>query len=385
MLRNVAKLLDRVMRAYFPYRAVKNRPYFDEFIALPREERKWDVLTQIALSRTRRAFGEDHKHDPHVHACCMREARLASDVADFFTGGQVVFHIAAPLRDAFLTSDLGDAQASDLRFPFEVLYMHLGTDLDIPLNGGVAKLEGAFLHRRDGTNEVGMTLVGPLNEPPAHWGERGMESFTFFFSEEEAQRPLLQALSEKLDREARDPETVPELSLDEFPESEQASIREAWASQTEDRELNARNRATALEAAKLVANALLYLAQYPQDVEEAWQEGTPKGFTDKFERSDGKTRERVLSKARSSGFTRIRKVGKLFETAEAGEHEAGASPAPHLRRAHWRRQAYGPGFSLRKLMWIRAMRVLGGTVRERPYLMAEDQAMPKARGSASTA
>lgn len=385
MLRNVAKQRDKAMRAYFPYRAVKNRPYFDEFGGLPREERKWDVLTQIALFRTSAAFGEGRKHEPHVHACTLREAWLACDVADFFVGGQVVFHIAAPLRDAFLTSDLGDAQASDLRFPFEVLYMHLGTDLDLPLNGGVAKLEGAFLHRREGTDGVRLTLVGPLNEPPAHWGERGMESFTFFFTEEEARRPLLQVLSEKLEQEARDPETVPELSLDEFSESEREDIRKAWASQTEDRELIARNRTTALEAAKLVANALLYLAQYPQDVEEAWQAGTPKGFTDKFERSDGKTCERVLSKARSSGFTRIRKVGKLFENAEAQEHEPGASPAPHLRRAHWRRQAYGPGFSLRKLMWIRAMRVLGGTVRERPYLMAEDQATPEPRGSANSA
>jgi hypothetical protein len=44
--------------AYFPYRAHKNRPYIAEFLTLPDKERRWDVLTQMALFGTRRAFGD---------------------------------------------------------------------------------------------------------------------------------------------------------------------------------------------------------------------------------------------------------------------------------------------------------------------------------------
>jgi hypothetical protein len=121
---------------------------------------------------------------------------------------------------------------------------------------------------------------------------------------------------------------------------------------------------------KLVANALLYLSQYPEDMEEGWQDGSPRGFMEKYERQDEKARENTLSRARSSGFTRIRRVGRLFEREQ--DALGGESPSPHLRRVHCRRQAYGPKQTLRRLVWIRAARVLGGTHRERPYLMAQD-------------
>ena len=64
----------------------------------------------------------------------------------------------------------------------------------------------------------------------------------------------------------------------------------------------------------------------------------------------------------------------VFERAllvEASLEGNGDSPTPHLRRAHWRRQAFGSRLSQRKLIWIRAARVLGGAVRERPYLIAD--------------
>lgn len=110
-----------------------------------------------------------------------------------------------------------------------------------------------------------------------------------------------------------------------------------------------------------------------------YQDGFPAGFREKIERSQGKVLERNLSKARNSGFTLIKRVGGVFERAMQVEASAngggGDGPSPHMRRAHWRRQAFGPGLTRRMLMWIRAARVLGGTVRERPYLIAVDGAV----------
>jgi hypothetical protein len=354
---------------YYPYRALKVRPYFDEFMALPKEERRWDSLVQLALFRTLDSFGREHKGEPLPTACGMNESWLCDGIASFFDGGQVVFHIEPTLKDAFRLSELGDATAADLQFPFPMLYVHLGTDLGLKFNDGAALLEGVLLHRRR-EGEVLVTLVGALTETPAHWGLRGLESFTFHFSKEDLHRPLLEAARDHIERESRDPNDIPELAdLSQFDEKEQTEIRETWKSHDEERRLHAANIGVVMESLKLAANALLYVSQYPEDLVDDYQDGFPAGFREKIERSDGKTRERTLSKARSAGYTLIKRVGKVFERAESAE--TGESPSPHLRRAHWRRQAHGPRGSLRKLIWIRAVRVLGGTHRDRPYLIVD--------------
>jgi hypothetical protein len=175
----------------------------------------------------------------------------------------------------------------------------------------------------------------------------------------------------------RDPKDIKELNdWREFTPEQREDIERSWASSSRERALHMQNMTVTLRAMKLVSNALLYLSQYPEDSEPAWQEGTPRGYVEKYQRqtTDPKARAKTLSRAQHEGFTIIRKVGKLFEQEEArGE---GESPSPHLRRAHWRRQAYGPKLSLRKLMWIRAARVLGGHQRERPYLVADSEASP---------
>lgn len=368
---------------YFPYRAHKNRPYIAEFLSLPEKERNWNALVQITLARTRQSFGDretikaDPKLDQFVHSCCMHESWFSSALADFFSGGQVVFHIAPALKEAFRYSDLGDATARDLNFPYPDSYIHIGTDVGLVFNGGRTRLEGVFLSEKshkDGKS-VSMTLVGSLLKPPSHWGERGMETFTFHFGPDEMDLPLLDGAKKHLEIQGRDLSKDKQFSdLSEFGEEERASILKSWATQAEDRRLNLENIPVVLECVRMVANALLYVSQYPDDLEDDYQEGFPAGFREKIERSQGKTLARSLSKARNSGFTLIKRVGMVFERAllvEASLEGNGDSPTPHLRRAHWRRQAFGSRLSQRKLIWIRAARVLGGAVRERPYLIAD--------------
>jgi hypothetical protein len=133
--------------AYYPYRAVKDRPYFKDFEELPREKRSWERLVQSALFGTLSCFGPrgETRDDPVAHVCGMNEAKLSDMLAHFFMDGQAIFHIAKPLRDAFLNSDLGDATPGDLRLPFRTLYVHLGGGLDLPFNEGATVLEGALL------------------------------------------------------------------------------------------------------------------------------------------------------------------------------------------------------------------------------------------------
>ena len=291
----------------------------------------------------------------------------------YFDGGQVVFHIEPTLKDAFRTSDLGDATASDLRFPFDVLYVYLGTDLGLTFNAGSTRLEGVFMNRRAG-GELLMTLVGTLVAEPVHAGERGLESYTFYFGKDDMEVPILTAAAAHLSKAGQEPSLDEHEELEQFTEEDRKDILETWDFHAEERAMQTANIPTVLECVRLATNAMLYVSQYPEDMVDDYQNGFPAGFKEKYGRSDGKTRERTLSKARSAGFTLIKRVGQVFERAEAAEH--GDSPAPHLRRAHWRRQVHGPNGSLRKLVWIRAARVQGGAQRERPYLIVGGEVAP---------
>lgn len=368
---------------YFPYRALKNRPYIAEFQRLPEKDRGWDTMVQMALSRTRRSFGErevinaDKKLSQVVHACCMHESWLATALAGFFDGGQVVFHLSPVLKEAFRHSELGDATVSDLKFPFMNAYIHIGTDLGLVFNGGRTQLEGVLMSKnnhKDG-DSVSMTIVGTLLADPEHWGERGLETFSFHFSPKEMDLPILEGAKIHLEHQGLDPTEDDALSdLSQFDEEARKNILDSWSTQAEERRLHRENIPVVLECVRMVANALLYVSQYPDDMADDYQDGFPKGFREKIERSQGQAQARTLSKARNSGFTLIKRVGGTFERAMLAEASLdkgmGDSPSPHLRRAHWRRQAHGVGLTLRKLIWIRVARVLGGTVRERPYLIS---------------
>src|SRR5690606_34745152 len=47
-----------------------------------------------------------------------------------------------------------------------------------------------------------------------------------------------------------------------------------------------------------------------------------------------------------------RSTGETSEAREAAVAGTHRGPRPHVRRAHWRNQAYGPKHSQHKLLWI---------------------------------
>ena len=197
------------------------------------------------------------------------------------------------------------------------------------------------------------------------------------FESSVAGMPILDAAREHLAADKVDIDKV--LEGREIPEHLQGEV-EATKKEFEgvlelEREVRTDNTETVLECVRLIANSLLYIAAYPEDATPGFQDDFPNGFREKIERSEGKVRERTIAKARSAGYNLITRVGTVFERelAKAGEllsaGGANGAKSPHLRRAHWRRQVYGPRNSLRKMIWVRVTQVLGGADRERPYLI----------------
>lgn len=363
-----------MLPTYYPYRALKSRPYYDEAMEMAKKEQQVDLVS-LALERMSQVYGSD-SGSPLAVASQSNEGWFLSVAAGFHLRGKVVFQIEPTLKEAFRTSDLGDATLEDLSFPHNDFYLHLGEDVGLTFNQGATKLEGVFVSWNPESKGLTLTLAGNLVQEPKHWGERGLETFTMFFESGQAGMLLLDAAREHLKAERIDIDEV--LTTREVPERLKGQVDELKDEFKEalehEKDVRLSNTDTVLECVRLIANALLYIAAYPEDAVPGFQDDFPKGFREKIERSEGKVRERTIAKARSAGYNLITRVGTVFEDElkKEGGLSAGGNhggKAPHLRRAHWRRQVYGPRNSLRKMIWVRVTRILGGADRERPYLI----------------
>lgn len=111
-------------------------------------------------------------------------------------------------------------------------------------------------------------------------------------------------------------------------------------------ELGAEHVAEMVHLAKPLISVLLYLCA--DDAEFRPTRGV--------KRSPGRPRLRNgrMPPARAleiyeTGFSLGKALREALDAAESGTHRG---PRPHVRRAHWRNQAYGPKRSRHKLLWI---------------------------------
>jgi len=358
------------LTAFAPYRLWQDRPYFKDWVK--GGDHRLTSLLSCAMQPALQHFRDTGDPGNESNLAGLRAAELSTAVATFFACGQAVFYIEPKLASAFLDSDVSEVRFADVRTPFDCLYLHFGAHLGLTFNDGAATLEGVVIERR--TEELQIVLLGCLNERPGRpWQERYDESLQLIVSPALMERPMLRAIDEIVANQVRrahpEAEDIDKL-LGDLDDKEREDVLSHWAKQAPYYEAAGRSGSVLKQCATLVANALLYITAYKDDVKSDWQDGTPHVFRDKVDRATGKSRDRALSKARSAGFTPIHRVGRQFIQAEDDAQTTGSDrkgPSPHMRRSHWRNQPYGPQNALRRLTWIRTARVLGATVRGDPY------------------
>ena len=157
-------------------------------------------------------------------------------------------------------------------------------------------------------------------------------------------------------------------SLTQLPESIRA---QALSATDAFMAAHAANRETFSRCLQLIANALCYVSAFPDDSQVDWPVGTPEKLRQKADTAAPKEASRAASKLNAMGYRKVRHIGDEFSAA-AGQAGPGHVSA-HWRRGHWRRQAYGPKMSLRKLKWLRPTRVLGGAISEEPRVYSTEK------------
>lgn len=286
------------------------------------------------------------------HNFLSNEVAAVQCMAQLEMDGFPLYDIEPTLLEALAHSDVGDMCLEDLRAPNRAYYLHWGPQDGLKLHGKYP-VEGAFVFCHHEDWRVG--LVARTDHPWMLAPQRDV--FQLRFPAACRSLPFDQAVDLALQCDTQDLAATARQIQDAAPERLRliAEIRG---------ELEA-NTPVLKEALRLAGNCFAYLTAYPEDSRFDWAPDTPVSMQAKLQRG-GKERERTASKLNAMGFFQVHKVGLDFLQAAERAHQAqvssGRSVEPHWRRGHWRHQAYGEKLSLRKLIWMRPMRVLGGPV-----------------------
>lgn len=282
------------------------------------------------------------------------EATAAQSMAQLELDGTPLYEIEPALLEALENSDIGDMRLADLRTPNRTYFLHWGPQPGLLLHGK-HPVEGALVFSFHPDWRVCLVARTPHSWllPP----ER--DTFSLRFPAETLSLPFEQAVDLAIQRDKE--------GLVAAMGGVQAQARapggaraEALALATAELDLNT---PVLKEALALVGSCIAYLTAYPADSRFDWEADTPKSLLAKMARG-GKEQMNTASRLRSMGFIQVHQVGLDFrrsvEQAGTTGQEGQAGVRPHWRRGHWRHQAYGEHHALRKLIWLRPTRVLGG-------------------------
>ncbi len=327
---------------------------------------------------------KDRRNAPHTSLILEAAATNSYPYGRFVQAGRQILDFPQAMLDLFANTDVDDVPLDPLKMPYGAQYLHFGPQADLELEPGWV-VDGAYVESMGEPGDISFQITAvPLDHSlMTHWfvhpepmvrqefvGKyRTMDLATAI---DTALAERLESLRQSLQRkggditedlaaeaQAQGGELGPNLRVTDVS-SQLAAIRI---------EQTMRQHEVYRKAMRLVVNALCYVTAYPDDIRQAWPEGTPQSLQVKADAKEGKPSERARSKLTSMGYVPVHLCGTHFaeelEKAKLWEGLGGHKSA-HWRRGHWRRQANGPEFSLRRLKWIMPMAVGKGDVKDAP-------------------
>jgi len=349
---------------YYPQYFRASRPYYNNaFVAKFIAARAHDqapshrlLMDVIWASAQASGVSDGVRQDQLLFA----EAPIAETLAVLEADGTPLYDIAPALLEALAHSDTGDMCLADIRSPNRTYFLHWGPQADLAL-AGANPVEGAIVVTSE--RDWRIALVSRTSQRWCDLRER--DCFVLDLPERVIAAPFSEAVDLALQAEE-----------DFFREAEAAQALRASQGQTavpvhvleEFKTRQQLNKPILKKAMALVGNCMAYLTAYPDDARFAWEADTPERMLAKLGHG-AKEAARTASKLKSMGFLQVHRIGLDFqhsvESLEDAQHlapgqESHTGPKPHWRRGHWRNQAWGPQMGLRKLIWMRPARVLGG-------------------------
>lgn len=306
-----------------------------------------------------------------VHAA----VRLAVLWGRYLKSGREIFDFPPAMVDMFRETDVEDIPLGMIRMPYAAQYLFFGPQADLEIEPGWL-IDGAYVERLD--DEGAFTITATACPIEHSWSTHWPGEPEPYFSQDFEARHRAMDLGTAVDEVLAEKLAVYRKEVEGGPDSEDltAEMSAAFAEQGEEFPEQIRlvnrtrynsNERLATEthrfpvyraALRLIVNALCYITAYADDVEAAWPEGTPEPLRLKTTAVKFKEARNARSKLEALGYVPIHFCGREFTRRSSPEPtEPGRHVAVHWRRGHWKRQPYGEGRQLRKLIWIMPVRV----------------------------
>ena len=341
---------------YAPLRYEATRPFAAQlgkrFIAASRQgerQRQAFVFGEL-LGLVRK---EVERHPVDGPGPTQSEMVTVQAFAEFQAQGKIIFDVAKPLATNLLLTDAEAIPCSELIFPAPCFYLHFGTECGLTDEG--FDIEGAFVTKFNDRLAIDLVRHG---FGQARYFELPMGELLVGVSIDvtDGSKPILQALDDSitaiLDQNAKSFAAIADQEA-KLAEQYGEIITVPAAMERLDGKRNILRKALGL-----IVNTLFYLMAEPEDVAEDWGRDTPTDAVNALalaaKHNTKKTIKNTLLKA---GYVKVRYVGNQFAesvSARAVDHAIGAgkSLATHIRRGHFRRQAYGQQLALRKTIFV---------------------------------
>ena len=380
---------QRAIWRYHPQRQIESTPWGKAIVQVARQSSLavsvddlnhlvgdfFHELNEFLCSRPLRIRTTDK---PEKGRAYSRYGEMLTQVVAYLRAGKQIYDFPPLLAEMFRHTDIDDIALEHVRLPYSTVYPHFGLQKEMPMGDGWYA-EGAYLTEirdEDGGRHCNITLAC------------GTESFDRFLQFDRTLEPGY-SMALGPDRQTMSLAEAVELHLadkinylksdianaDKFEAEVAQQIADGLApphaisvrsrnSQDELDRLMPRHESF-LKLLRLAVNALVYLNAYPDDVETHWPAKTsPSKLRELAKAKDKKSKTRVLSELAKAGFTPVHLCGRRVQEQIDAQNAAMPDPdrrtvAMHWVRGHWRRQAHGPGYSLRKIIW--RMPLLRGT------------------------
>lgn len=256
----------------------------------------------------------------------------------FKRSGENIFHIQETLRDMFFQTDVSEVDLEGLKLPYSYNYIYWGKSSKLSFTdseyGFDYYIDGAYvdvdvISEREITFTINFTTTTePLDEAITNPHEFLIKDKSFH----------LMLYTDRFEQRTKLGDCLP----DGIKE-----IEDVYGSESPSEELRK-------NAINLLFNILVFIGSQHNDAVEDFMEGTPKSFGFKYKNaSSKKQKERIESKAKSQGFSRIKFLGRSISESHISSN-SGVHVSAHWRRGHWRNQPYGLKTEAKtKPIWIK--------------------------------
>ena len=342
---------DKEGRLLAPYHWIRTRPYgklltdaardisflrraIDEYRKKDAPETADIINAVLHYGHTKTGIPVDDKPSVPIR---YWDQQMISSILNFATKGMNIFSFDREVTEAMLNTDLGDATPNDFTHPYLTYYLHFDMEEPLILPNG-REFEGILVGSPDDDEDacddgkaIFFTILCKATKDAGTWPHINDWGYEMSIPVDHQDKPLLDAIRAAHDTQARWIDGG-DASVNPYPKDfiPQADM-----------------------LLKLAANAIMYISRYAGDAKMEWPESAPRDLVEQAEKGKRSAEKQLIRKGHVK--TRLVTFGR-HSSQEDGE-ATGRSVKPHWRRGHWKRQPYGPGRSLRKLILVPPTRV----------------------------